>query len=760
MNENKSNHIRWNEILYRFIYTELLLCILLFAGGYYCGISAPGFWHLLVGTLMIAALTVLTYTGLKGRLFCGLGICAVAAVIIVFVTPARLGVFFSYYSSWLFTGAAAVDEQRLLYEIVQTLLLSIICYGVQVLLECLQKVRIIITVLLVVALLLCMFFRQPMSHMGVIWIIWYTVLTYVEWTKLHWKKERSQNEKSYMLWILPFCVVYLIVLSLIPIPDKPYDWKLVKEAYASVKESVTALIEDITNGDAEDFGINFAGFTENAKLKGDIHDLNQQIMTVQGIATLKTNVYLSGKTYDSFDGRSWKVRQQGYPNERQLDTLETLYAIRMYEGNRNDFAAETRLTVRYRYFQSAHLFAPAKILTLDCDKAYTQDADLRFEKKQSYGMRYDLTFLQLNLDQPTLYEYMETEIPENREIWEGLTVMYVPDRENRPSWDELQTHEAYVHQNYAADTKLSDFAMEMLDGITEGETTAIGKLRAIERELSSYAYTTTPGAIPKNIDNGTDFLDYFLKSKEGYCSYFATAFVLLARAEGIPARYVEGFCVATEPNKEISVNSGNSHAWPEAYIDGFGWVPFEPTPGYAEIRYTPWNINGTVYKETAGKPYGGSEPQHAEEPEATEEEKQYDAQNTYRLFSIIGMTLTTAFVLLILFLIGERLYRRYQYRRMSTEEQFVTEVKRNLWLLSKMKIEREPFETLRELKKRGEKELKGLQMSFLNDYEAYIYGEAYISDEMLKKVILQQTQLLMLHKEKRRWHYYWLRFIM
>ena len=88
----------------------------------------------------------------------------------------------------------------------------------------------------------------------------------------------------------------------------------------------------------------------------------------------------------------------------------------------------------------------------------------------------------------------------------------------------------------------------------------------------------TPGPLPKHITTPEAFLDYFLlESKQGYCSYFATAFVLLARAEGIPARYVEGFCVPLQGEQSLTVYGNMVHAWPEVYIQGVGGIPFEPT---------------------------------------------------------------------------------------------------------------------------------------------------------------------------------------
>ena len=104
---------------------------------------------------------------------------------------------------------------------------------------------------------------------------------------------------------------------------------------------------------------------------------------------------------------------------------------------------------------------------------------------------------------------------------------------------------------------------------------------------------------------GEEFVSHFLATKEGYCTYYATALTMMARSVGIPARYVEGFSVAPEAQdrlaagEDLSLNAmnvetgdldgfpsavltaRNAHAWTEVYIRGIGWVPLDPTPGGA-----------------------------------------------------------------------------------------------------------------------------------------------------------------------------------
>lgn len=82
---------------------------------------------------------------------------------------------------------------------------------------------------------------------------------------------------------------------------------------------------------------------------------------------------------------------------------------------------------------------------------------------------------------------------------------------------------------------------------------------------------------------GVEAIAEFLQVREGYCVHFASAFALMARTLGMPARIVVGYLPGVATGEEVDgedvaqVTSSQSHAWPEVYFEGIGWVPFEPT---------------------------------------------------------------------------------------------------------------------------------------------------------------------------------------
>jgi transglutaminase-like putative cysteine protease len=113
-----------------------------------------------------------------------------------------------------------------------------------------------------------------------------------------------------------------------------------------------------------------------------------------------------------------------------------------------------------------------------------------------------------------------------------------------------------------------------------------------------FTYDETPPVV-----NGQPPLVSFVTTtKRGYCQHFAGAMALMLRYLGIPARVAAGFTsgVYEAEAGEWTVSDTNAHTWVEAWFDGYGWLPFDPTPGRGRLRgpYTAssisFNANGAA----------------------------------------------------------------------------------------------------------------------------------------------------------------------
>jgi transglutaminase-like putative cysteine protease len=78
--------------------------------------------------------------------------------------------------------------------------------------------------------------------------------------------------------------------------------------------------------------------------------------------------------------------------------------------------------------------------------------------------------------------------------------------------------------------------------------------------------------------------DFLFGDRVGYCVHFAHAAVYLMRTLGIPSRVGAGYVVdeaARQGGSSILITGANSHAWPEVYIDGVGWVVDDVAPQHS-----------------------------------------------------------------------------------------------------------------------------------------------------------------------------------
>jgi transglutaminase-like putative cysteine protease len=112
--------------------------------------------------------------------------------------------------------------------------------------------------------------------------------------------------------------------------------------------------------------------------------------------------------------------------------------------------------------------------------------------------------------------------------------------------------------------------------LTASRSNPYDRAVAIQTYLRQFPYNLDVPAPP----SGRDVADYFLFDlKEGYCDYYASTMVVLARASGLPARLVIGYANGKYDREraEYIVTENYAHSWVEIYFANVGWVEFEPT---------------------------------------------------------------------------------------------------------------------------------------------------------------------------------------
>ena len=149
-----------------------------------------------------------------------------------------------------------------------------------------------------------------------------------------------------------------------------------------------------------------------------------------------------------------------------------------------------------------------------------------------------------------------------------------------------QRYPDWIRQRYLAlPPGIPERVKSLAITLTASAVTPYDRAHAIEQYLRTFPYTLDVPRPPSN----QDVTDYFLFDlKKGYCDYYATAMVVLARAAGVPARLVTGYASgAYNLNSErFVVTEADAHSWVEVYFPNIGWVPFEPTAGRPPLERT------------------------------------------------------------------------------------------------------------------------------------------------------------------------------
>ena len=112
---------------------------------------------------------------------------------------------------------------------------------------------------------------------------------------------------------------------------------------------------------------------------------------------------------------------------------------------------------------------------------------------------------------------------------------------------------------------------------TAGKPNAYDRAAALEAYLRTFPFDTETPPPPA----GRDGVDWFLFDlKRGYSDYNSSAMAVMLRTLGIPSRVAAGYSPGQlDPTDGLyHVTEKDTHTWTQAYIAGYGWIDFEPTP--------------------------------------------------------------------------------------------------------------------------------------------------------------------------------------
>ncbi|MEO7296063.1 MAG: transglutaminaseTgpA domain-containing protein [Candidatus Limnocylindria bacterium] len=158
---------------------------------------------------------------------------------------------------------------------------------------------------------------------------------------------------------------------------------------------------------------------------------------------------------------------------------------------------------------------------------------------------------------------------------------------------------------YLDDSTVTDRVRALALDVSADANNPYEQAKALARFLQrddSFTYATrapTP-------EGGQDLVDFFLfdpaNDRTGYCQYFASAMVMMARSLDLPARLAVGFAPGELIDEDTYlVREANAHAWAEIYFPGYGWQIFEATQSIDARFVRPTGDPSTVTPPANGR---------------------------------------------------------------------------------------------------------------------------------------------------------------
>lgn len=429
--------------------------------------------------------------------------------------------------------------------------------------------------------------------------------------------------------LTPFITLAVFLAICLPSDKEPIKWMWVNHALSSIGDNVQELvysIEQIGNDTKNEFDVKKAGFSEEETSSfGKLIDGKERNMFFLSIKNSMKIGYLDGVILNTYTGSQWKKDESGYDNyteDYKMDLYEKLYNLYHTDLKQSPdeyFAENIQYEIKFDKLETKTIFKPQNCYAIDSGNE-KNDFDvignnMYFTSKREKGYSYNVSAIVMNVNNVDLQQYLRglnengnyyNKIQDEKDDFEGSLFEQAINK-FKLNKDEFSyiTSDNFRQRLYERSKKIKEEYLQTSSGtpervrklaeeITKDCTNQYDKAEAICSYLkNNYDYTTKINQLPE----GKDAVDYFIfNQKKGYCIYFASAMAIMCRYVDIPTRYIDGVSLDYSDMDEgwYKVKTKEAHAWTEVYIEGFGWVRMDPTPGYKDTQN--WKISGADWK--------------------------------------------------------------------------------------------------------------------------------------------------------------------
>ncbi|MFD3258337.1 transglutaminase domain-containing protein [Paenibacillus lentus] len=331
------------------------------------------------------------------------------------------------------------------------------------------------------------------------------------------------------------------------------------------------------------------------------------------------------------------------------------------------------------------------------------------------------------------------------------------DELRQASYDTLYSSQSLDSKYLQIPSDFPQRVRDLAQEVTAEGSTPYEKMELLQAYLrQNFEYTNKPDLSRKQSD---DFVESFLfEIQQGYCDYYSTSMVMMARSMQIPARWVKGYAPGSMPSAETlqrfpemdsgyRVSNSDAHSWAELYFgEEYGWIPFEATPGFDPTLLTPEEESMETWAEDP-----------VEESESSEESSsilnEVDPGTLRWVFGLSVAALVLSVIYLFRTELSLALLRIRLGRSLTWGEKVSFEVLGTVRRLRRHGLYREEHETMRESFDRWglkQPEWAHLLQPLLLSFEKANYSPKAVSPEDWKEVKELSRELCKAVRAKRK----------
>ena len=626
-------------------------------------------------------------------------------------------------------------------------------------------IKLVISVGLVAFLIVSMVLGYVVTRLE-LWFCIVPVLSFVaEEIQRLYRRGDSFDAEKYVTFVWPFVLALTLCIVAFKAPSHPYDWKLFIKMYERGRELTIEIREKLFAAHSEDYNDSMIGFSGDARIGGSLGGKSEEIMSISTAKREGQTIYLTGKVFSDFSGREWTAGVPFNDKERLLDALIAINSAQIYGGEDwYDYLKLERMDITFLPFSSRYIFAPSKYLHITVDGEFyvpeNADGAIFFDDTRIINAQYKVLYPNINMNPAAITRVTSGELASDEASWNRTLASYADGDSEGVSFADKENYEAFVKDHYLTPVNVSGSVAESIEKISESADTDFDRLKYLESALKGMTYTNSTDKLPEKVTDAESYLSYFLtESQEGYCVHYATAFCLMARAMGYPSRYVQGYMVTVGQSDDTRVDSSMAHAWAEVWLEGLGWVIFEPTPG-ARVSGNSWTIKDEK-QESAASQAGliGSRTEEYETAGGEElfelsEEQEEKAHINWFVYII---PILSFIVFAVLFLAADSLLAAHRLKVSPDDEKACILSRRILKMLGYMGLSITGGETLSEFMNRADEEY-GECIAFIPYFERVLYSDKAIDRDSLTAIQICEEKTAGLLKSKKKMLYLFYRF--